>query len=448
MVFFQYYLMQNVCATSKFSTMSRVHRALRQYSKSPSISFVPTAKVPEYESLKRKLQENEAAVPDRPQFDREKLFVDMVKPQDVCDLVLNPAFEDILITSLAKKSPVSGHADYKLTLRSDVKGSTLLFANLVVEWMKQLQEQNPTLKAPANFDQGIKFASAPHAAGIIEKYNGTSLDSYTKIEQFYNELASQASIEDVTLFLLENIKTSEEYGHISSYLQANVHRLGAFSLGEFVGELLDDILQVNLLMKAEYFERFFVELAASYPDLLESLDVPTLDKLACVLSSLGSLATSKDILLILVTKHKTAPSRATFDLFISRYMKAAEAKSKQDILLDLGLLKPIFFYHGLDANSFRFLLTYAIDNIYDLSHFVKLVKSTSAHLLPTHGVELLRKAHAVQASSESALVRAVQITQLAKTVAGDEPNGDVTAVLSQILTDLGIALSTNGQKCR
>lgn len=416
--------------------MLRLHRQLaRRY----SFSFIPTANVSEFESLERTSRENDAAVPPRPDFShRQRIYNDIVSPKDVCDVVLKPAFEDVLVTSLARNSPVSGNLKYQLVTKGSVKSTNLMFAKLTAEWMADLNKQNPELKeyeAP----QTMSYKNTAKEKTVAEKYTAHVLSDYASVHQFYLEFDSDISIENITLFLLTKSDSVQTYKHIMKHVGANVHMLSPFALGDFLGVLLDDLNSANSFEKVDVFDTFFNgSLLATYNDALRGLSVPTLDKLAYVLSSLLDLSTARDILAILVEIHRLAPRRATFELFTSRYSKAVGSKTKEEILVDLAPLKPIFFHHGLDSTSFRLLLSRTIDNVYDLSHFVKLVASTSPHLLQEHGLELVERLAQVQEGSN--LIKAVQIRQLHKTLAdnGCSISGETKARLDHMYGELGV----------
>ncbi|KAF8004310.1 hypothetical protein HF325_001758 [Metschnikowia pulcherrima] len=69
----------------------------------------------------------------------------MVKPEDVCDLLWRPSFEDCLVAGLAKECPVKGDALYQVISRSSVSASKLMFANIALSWLHAFDTQVPEL---------------------------------------------------------------------------------------------------------------------------------------------------------------------------------------------------------------------------------------------------------------------------------------------------------------
>lgn len=406
-------------------TLTRQIRTLR--GSAAPISFISNDNVYQFENELSK-EENEEAVPPAPQFtDVKSIYSDIVSPSDVCDLVLCPGFEDVLITSLAKGSPISGNANYKILSRSSVSNSNLLFANSVTEWMGQFNSQILALSELASEESFMSYNNQIKSELLSARFSDDVLSNYKNVESFFQSFDGQGdkiSVENIAGFLLstpEATSDSTKYAHILKYLGNFAHLLNRFNLKDFVVMVLEDLQRAESPERVESFDWFFNEcLMSMYPDILVELSPRMLDRLAYVISSSSNLTAASKILSFLVTHHQIAPRKATFDLFISRYSKTAHQHSKEQILRDLALLKPILFHHGLDANMFRLILSRVIDNTYDLSHFVKLAQS-STDLLAEFPTVILGKLQQIQLqTSDSRLTKAVQVTQLVKMLRENE----------------------------
>lgn len=423
-----------------------LHLVAKRHSSLP-VSFIPTGSIHDFESELLSKQENESAIPDPPEFSNsKKLYSDIVRPTDVCDLVLRPAFEDVVVTSLATNCPLSGKDSYSVVSASSITSTKLLFANLAASWLDQLNLDILDLSSLPLSEHGLKYNNSAKSKLIANQYSPQVVESYENLENFYKFFIdypdNTITIENVTQQILSECGAAH-YKLIIQYLTRNVHSLNPFAINDFVAILLDDLVSSASVEKVELFDSFLNEsLVVSVPLLLEDLPPSTLDCLAYITASSSDLYTARKTLMLLCRNYRIAPAKATFDLYMARYSKLAiqQEFTKDQILRDLSLLKPIIFHYGLTPNSFKLILTLVVDNTYDLSHLVKLVKETSGHLLGAHSLEILNKLRDIQESTtDSTMVKAVQATNLAREIVSfGSPSPQVQMEVTRFLSEFGV----------
>lgn len=412
-----------------------------------SFSFIPNSDVFAYEEKKLSREIDDSVLPKMPDVSLiPKLYTDMVDPRDVVDLFIRPKFEDVVVTALAKDSPLFGDPTYSLLSRSHVNGSKFLFASLTTEWMdifrsgiKQLSEITPEKTI-------LSYNSKSREATIHEQFHSLVLHDYTSLSSFYEKLLANDDItlENVTHFLLHHIQTLQDYQLIMKYLSNNIHAINTFASKDFVTVLLDDLLRSISVERVDVFSELFTNyLLAFQPNLLKELSPTTLDRLAYVMSASSDLSTAIEAMVTLINVHENAPLKPTFELFMSRYCKLAYSQdySKSQILNDLGNLKSIFFHRGLDTNAFKLFLNAAVNNVHDLSHLLSLVEEKSPGLLNDHAPAIFERLQSIhQEDHSSKLIKAVQVTQLAKIMInnGVKANDTLKDLLSRICADLDI----------
>lgn len=414
-------------------------RHIRRYSSSP-LSFTSNANVYNFENERLSREELEAQIPNKPEFTQDKLYTDIVSPKDVCDLVLQPTFEDILITSLAKDAPLSGNPSYQVTSKSPVSATKFLFANLTALWIEQLNSQILTLSELPEQSSDLNYQGQV-SSEIEKKLTPDVLDSYANLEASYEALSFSSdliTIEKVTTCLLQQDPDAAKYSYIMSYLAKNVHSLNRHDLTNFAVLLLNDV-STKSADKIESFDRFFGSVLQLYPTLPEEFSADVLDRLAFLFASSSNLATARELLALLVSR-QIAPRQGTFELFASRYAKAAQQQDlgKQQILRDLSCLKSVLFHRGMDSALFQLLLARVIDNSYDLAHFVKLACKTK-DISADNAAALIAKFRAVQKTgSDTKLMQAVQLTQLVRQLQDSnvKESDDFKAVVAEAYSGL------------
>lgn len=337
----------------------------------------------------------------------------------MCDLLIRPTFEDVAVTSLAAGCPLSGKDSYEVVSRSSVSSSRLLFANIASSWLDQLDMDIFELAALPQTDSNLTYTNSSTTKLIANQYSDKVMLLHESIEEFYNFFidtpGSNVTIENITQYLLSRASV-EDYKVIIHYLTKNAHLLNPFVMNDFVAIILEDLYASSSVEKVELFDTFLNDaLVVSVPQLLEGLPPTTLDRLAFIAASSSDLSTSNKALSLLCRNYRLAPSQKTYELYLGRYSKLAANQqfSKSQILRDLSSLKPIVFHYGLTSSSLRLILS-RVDNIYDLSHMVKLVRETTPDLLGDHAVEILQQLRLIQrATKVSDVVASVQATNLA-----------------------------------
>ncbi|GEQ72019.1 hypothetical protein JCM33374_g5705 [Metschnikowia sp. JCM 33374] len=374
------------------------HSAIILKSSKQPVSFFPTASVFDHESHEQRLRDQEAAVPTRPSFGHmQHKFKDMVKPQDVCDLLWKPNFEDYMVTCLAKESPLLGDPSYRVESKSTVNSTKLMFANISVSWLDDFKARCYELKNLDGREDDI---------------------SYKNLDR---ELS-----QSVVQVLLSRQKKLAEYELIIKLLSEGVPVLNPVSIKDFMGYLIGDLAkkQQNNPASSGGHEKSFdtflgTYLLPAYPELLSELSASTLDKLVLISSSSGNFLTAQQAFTVLVEWHKTSLSKDTWDTFMARYIKHATDQnlSKTQILGEIFAIKPVLFHHELSAGIFNFLLTRVVDNSHDLFHLVQLAQSSSPRILSEFGDAIIERLHQVSTTKKDPeIIKSVQVAQLTRTL--------------------------------
>lgn len=383
-----------------------------------SLSFTPTGSIDQFE-VQRSPEEINAAIPDPPDLSSSKrLYQDIVRPSDVCDLVIQPAFEDVAVTSLAAGCPLSGKDSYEVVSKSSVSSSRLLFANMASSWLDQLGLDIFELSALPQADSTLTYTNSSKSKLIANQFSEQVMQLHETIEEFFNFFidtpSSTITIESITQYLLSQASVAD-YKLIIHYLTKNAHLLNPFVMNDFVAVVLEDLYASSSVEKVELFDSFLNDsLVVSVPHLLEELPPATLDRLAYITASSSDLSTSNRALTLLCRNYRLAPAQKTYELYLARYSKLAANQqfSKRQVLRDLSSLKPIVFHYGLTPASLRLLVS-RMDNTYELSHLVTLVRNTTPKLLGEHGVEILQQLREIQRATQvSDVVANVQATNL------------------------------------
>lgn len=350
----------------------------------------------------------------------------MVRPSDVCDLVVKPDVNDAIITSLAKECPISGSDNYKIVSRSLISDKKLNFANLAIQWLEELDLNIFQLSPLPRDDHMLSYSNTTKSKLVANQFSPKVVENFDNLNEFYKFFVdmpeNNITIEIVTQYLLTQTDTSQ-YKMVMEYLTQNAELLNPFVLNDFVAVLLRDLMSSSSVEKVEMFDAFLNEcLLNVYPQLLEEVPPVTLDQLAYITASLSNLQTANKALTLLCQNYRLAAAPATFNLYMTRYNKLAALQNftREQILLDLSNLKPVLFHYKLSLVSTKLILHQVVDSPYELSHLVKFMRETPA-LLAQFGEELEKKLEEVQEKSgDSELVRKVQLANLRREIKSHE----------------------------
>lgn len=412
---------------------------------SSNFSFVPTP-----EMKHRPSEEVEASVPDMPDVSKgPRLYSEMIRPENVCDVLLRPSFNDIIITALADGASFTGDKNYKLTSKTSINSSQFLFANIATKWIDDFNSLLIELQEIPKNKFPLTFLSGSKTEAMNEKFDPKSVNSLHEVEAFVRSVMPEYSLESVIEFLLTSKAFSSDvakYSLVIEYLTHNVSSLSRQQLPDFLDCITRNAEQSSVREKATQVDSFVSDSILSvYPDVLNELNPETLDRLAAFATYTQDLEAAKKALTILAHEHKLAPRKDTFKQFIAVYSKSARQNelTKEQILKDLTCIKPIFFYYGLDADSFELLLSRVINNSYDLAQFVRLALiENSAELLSEYAEHILLRLHHIhKSSSRPRIVKAVETTQFVRLLIHDygvNMSERLKAVLQMMSQEYGV----------
>lgn len=383
-----------------------VHQSEKSY------SFTPTTELDL--KLSAMARKNDEAIPLMPDPSLVlKLYKNIVKPEHVMDLLFRPSATDYLVTGLAKDATLLGDSTYTVQSSSSIRSSKFVFANLAIRWLDDFNASSPELTPLPSKSDTMSYETPVAEELYSAFYTDDTLSTQATVLQFMTSARKVSSMEDAARFLLLRAD-AQGYALVLDYLSENISFLNRSTLVEFVDFLLRDLLKLTTLEKVESCVSFLEDdLIAGYPDLLQSLDVTSLDKVAYVASFCSNLATAKRAFGILVKERGILPLKRTFDMFISRYLERAmdEKAAGSEIVAELSLLKPVFDRHELSRKTLNFLLRNVIKNTHDLDHYLKLALRNSVHNIDAEAV-LVHMNKLLKASHEKRVFKAVQAAQV------------------------------------
>ncbi|KAM9933537.1 hypothetical protein OXX80_006841 [Metschnikowia pulcherrima] len=397
--------------------------SLTSWRSSQTVSFFPTSSYFDHQTHEQRLRDQEAAVPTRPSIDSSlRLYKDMVKPEDVCDLLWRPSFEDCLVAGLAKECPVKGDASYQVISRSSVSASKLMFANIALSWLHAFDTQVPELSDVTALEDDLTYGKSDTipSSDIDDEIFRDAKNLHAFIDDFTRK---GYSIESIAQSLIFRQSSAQQYGSILTFLSQNIHMLNPVSIKDFAGHLLNHLVNSQLSNVSEYailLTSFIsTDLMSIYPSVLAEVGPGTLDKLAMLAATSGDFSLARSAFVVLVQQKRIAPSLKTWNEFLSRYIEHAENQnlSRSQVLRDLSVIKPVLFHHELTPSVVRFLLARVTESAHDLSDLMKLVSSSSAHVLAGCGSDFMIRLQEIQTTSrQSKTVHAVQAAQLMKSL--------------------------------
>lgn len=383
-------------------------------------------------------------VPTKPEFAPElKIFKEIVRPDDVCNPFLLPSFNDVVISALAKDSPISGKRDYSITSKSSISDTKLMFADTVIEWMDDIVQNIPVLLSIPDSSLVMRYAETDRDLSLnklfsedvwskktvqIERPNG-SVEKLSAMNIFFEKAAQQGvSFERAAAYLLSRARDDKDFKFLIQNIQSNDNLL--VFLSYFASKLTEDVFNNFSAERGQIFKEYFMNRLKYYaPDTQDTselvknaavleLEPLVLDKLVYTISSVSTsadhLAISKAALLTLMRQYKYAPLLLLFKMFLSSYCKYSSVPRDQ-IIEELTPLKGCFISVPIPEDFVIFYLKNVIDSTYDLSHFLKVVSKNSPNTIKNCAKEIIERLRKIQAEEEvSDLLARVQLVEVGK----------------------------------
>lgn len=382
-----------------------------------SVSFVPTANVYEHEAEIFAQKEAELAVPDPPDMsDIPSLYTDMVNPEDVQDLFMQPNFQDLVVTSLAPNCPISGSPGYKLLSNSEIRDGNLRFARVADQWFHRFNKSIGTLEPLNETDFPLKYLVLVKQNRYKYPVDESVLESPESIANYLENTPSEQESEEMRPLIRLLYAKGTHLNWVYEYLLDHLEEITP----DLALQILPIFLSVSSQTPTDLEARFLAGLLSrTPPSTYESLLIaPTeADKWARACATAGEITTARNLLSGLVRRRK-APLLKTFDVFIGSYGRMAQSQeySREKVYGDLSPLKAVFFHHGITSVLLPFALE-VVDNLYDLHNLIKLVHALSADLLGKFSVEIMARLHHIQREQKtSPIILCVQSTNLANLV--------------------------------
>lgn len=387
-------------------------------------------------------------VPSMADFAPElKIFRNIVRPDDVCNLFLRPDFTDIFVTALAQDCPVSGRSEYQVVSKSPINDSKLMFADTVIEWMQEINSSITKLLPIPAAETQIRYTETERDSLLetlysydvwsketieIERLTG-AVNTITPLEHFFEKAALQGfTLEKAASFLLSKIQNKEDFAYLFQFAE---HNGSLVLLSYFATKAINHTHKEYTTEKGTVLRDFLLERAKCFRNDFEAttttntgalflgFDPQTLDSLVHVMSltasSVEHISVSKLALVTLLQKHQKAPLALLFESYLSSYIALAEKRSvsREEILRDLAPLKAAFVSVGLSDGSFLFLLEKIINSTYDLSHFLKTATETSPAMVRAYSKQIISRLRQLQRTeSITGIVASVQLHQVGKTL--------------------------------
>lgn len=334
--------------------MSRLIR--RSYAVSP-ISFVPTNEL------------TPTSIPRRPDFSKSPLlYHEIVKPLDVCDVVIRPTPEDRLVTILAKKLPFSGDTNYTTVSRSKVSESSFMFANLADRWLAEFGAI-PVLQEVQNQGENFDFMSRKDEDAILSSLLAAPFKSASSVGKAYSAYSEKHTPETTARVMLRYSPQHSDW--IFQLMAKDIDSLNPLTLPTYLAQLMNIVREPD---QADAFETYLKEaILPKFPDILEKLDPQTLSHLAAVAASSLNMTTALLALTHMVQFHNAAPPHSVYVLCMLRFCKHAEASNydRDAVYRTLAPVKAVIHHHGLTPPLFKVLLR-LVNHPYELAHLVRL----------------------------------------------------------------------------
>lgn len=420
-------------------------RGRRFQSSKPLILFIPNEDVYHFEGERLTPEQNKAAIPKRPRFDDvPKIHHDMLSPEYVADLVVNPRAKDVIVTSLATNSPFSGESSYKVVPK-DAKQSpatvNLLFSDISRKYAEVFQEQIiqlqalpqksplPTLSnSVANMihDEIQNYQQAKKVENIFTIETLTDFCEASKAFENTRKLSSgetdvssvnsSMTLENFCIYNVMNLSVSQgqEFRNLMTFINENISLLTVQGLRRLVETLIDklstesrsEIIDVSCTLILD-------EMFNNYSSMLYHLDPTHLDRLAGILAIHGNIKHSLDILTALIETRKLAPSSTSTVEFLRAYVGANENVDPAQFIRDTTVLKSVFFSRKVTIQEAEIILDHGIRNTFEVENFVRLLSQDSNNLLLALGNQIISKMAKLQEYGEdSNILKTTRLVQL------------------------------------
>lgn len=448
------YLKPNRIITSK--------SLIKSYSVKTPFLFVPNEEKYQFESEKLTPEENRAAIPNRPKYDDlPKYHHEIASPESIADLFLKFEFKDILLTSLAKDSPVLGDHSYKLISKNDSipsKEVNLHFTATSCKWAEVFNDQIHSLSNLPEQDASLTYENKNLMEQIgtgIEKFKELTGDNdlstlesfhkaFTYLRAFQNSertvtgVSTQSdttpliTFEAVSSYLLNSkdiSENAENFDVFLGFIKKNIQLFTHENLKQFLVLLINNLHESKLStiqMKLNSFAKFMEVIFEIYPSITSELNPIYLDKLSYLYTMTANIPKANEILSSLIQNYKLSPSKESINSFLAEYEKNLNSKGevdlqtrKESIFRDLSSLKPVFFHKGLNSISFNLLLNNSVLNIIDLEKFLSLasLSAKGKSLLSKFSYEIIRKLQSIQSTTDESMnEKSLQLTQLIKSL--------------------------------
>lgn len=376
--------------------MSRLIR--RAYAVSP-ISFVPTAEL------------TPTSIPRRPDFSKTPLlYHEIVKPLDVCDVVIRPTPEDRLVTILAKKLPFSGDTNYTTVSKSKVSASSLMYGNLADRWLAEFGAI-PVLQEVQNPGENFDFMSRKDEDAILALLLPATFASAGSVAEAYSAFSEKHTPETTARVMLRYSPQHSDW--IFQLMAKHTDSLNPLTLPTYLAQLMNIVREPD---QADAFETYLSEaILPKFPDILKTLDPQTLSQLAAVAASSLNMATALLALTHMVQVHNAAPPHPVYVLCMLRFCKHAEANNydREAVYRALAPVKAVVHHHGLTPPLFKVLLR-VVNHPYELAHLVRL--SHTEELAPEHVSAVVKKFLLLESTNQLSTQCKVRFAQLAATL--------------------------------
>lgn len=355
--------------------------------------------------------DNIEAIPPRPTFSEDEVkryHHEILSPENIADLVIDPGVKTLVTTILAKDCPFTGNESYKVTpLDPSVKPSPLrlYYSAIAREWIKQFRSLytyrlKPLEAASTQLKYENQITSQIIDAKIMkyESQSGNLCLNSESLAQFFDgcnihkELEPEdtkrgITFEAVSLHILNSEDVHQNSENLAVLLGFLSDRIDSFTyeglkrFEECLVDLLYDSKVGIAKLKIGSVSKFISQADSLYENLSSSLSPISLEKLAYIYVLSSKVDMALKLLSTIVGKYRMIPKNETLDSFFSEYERSLLQEGKEErkakVLRDLHVFKPIFFQEGLSSISFMLLIKNTITTNYDLEQFLSLCCKTS-----------------------------------------------------------------------
>lgn len=376
----------------------------RSNSTKPIMLFVPDENQYLFDGERLSPEENLAAIPKRPEVKTTKYHKEMLSPEFIADLVINPNFNDTFITSLTRNCRFLGDETYKVIPKEEEglpETVDLLFANMTSKYMEVFNGQIKHLvPLPPN---DLMFTLSRSLESAIEQKVGNfktthdndiySLETLNELGNYLGAFRNTRQVatgeinpslypdlittENFSIYLLhDQTFTDDNFNSVISFIEAN---LSIFTI-EGLRRILETLITVMSKDSVTPYHlqvccKFIVEqIFPNFNSLIVHLHSYMLNELATLLARDGNINESSRLITILINDRSTAASsKAVDNLLIAFDNESQKSTLKPDFLRQFSGLKSYFYHYGFTVTSARIVLKYGIDSVVELDHFLRLL---------------------------------------------------------------------------